>query len=111
MPVIRWLHRFQAPDSSQSVSALFLWAGSRHEQAAGQQQSKPDPAWRRRALASALLVAVLAGPYWLDAQRPIVVWVDDSLSMAAVENGQSRLDAAFAELSGQVSEALREGHQ
>ena len=35
VPLIRWLHRFRAPQTSRTVSALFLWAGSRREQAAG----------------------------------------------------------------------------
>ena len=44
---------------------------------------RPDPAWRRRALAAALLFLALAGPRSAAPVERIPLWVDDSLSMLA----------------------------
>jgi hypothetical protein len=94
IPLIRWLHRRQAPLSVHTVSALFLWRPRVTEDAAGQSPRPPDPAWRRRALLAALLIIALANPHISREVSSITVWVDTSPSMQAVENGETRLVAA-----------------
>ena len=53
IPLIRWLHRRQAPLSSHAVSAVFLWQAEAPVDAPGSEQRPPDTAWRRRALIAA----------------------------------------------------------
>ena len=56
VPMIRWLHRHQAPLSSFEVSAVFLWPEDASDDAPGRELRPPDPAWRRRAFIAALLI-------------------------------------------------------
>jgi hypothetical protein len=101
LPLIRWLHRFSVGDKTVMVSALFLWPPPSLAAATGRKPATPDPRWRLRALIVALLMLVLAGPTLeKTGQRTIDVWVDDSLSMQTVENGQRRLQTAFDQLDG-----------
>lgn len=101
LPVIRWLHRFTVGDRNVTVSALFLWPPPSVTAAAGRKPGKPEPYWRLRALIVALLMLALAGPALEGAgEHTIDVWVDDSLSMQTVENGQTRLQTAFDQLDG-----------
>jgi hypothetical protein len=84
IPWIHWLHRKQAPLSVHSVSAVFLWQDGPTEAAPGRQQQPPDPAWRRRALITALVIAALTTPYIEREHATVTIWLDDSLSMQTV---------------------------
>lgn len=99
IPFVRWLHRWRAPLRSAPVSAAFLWTAAADVSAGGQQKDRPDPAWRRRAWIIALLAIGLAGPWWQKDVARLTVWVDDSLSMSTVEEGEMRLQTGLAELA------------
>ncbi len=102
IPFIRWLHRWQVPASHWPVSALFLWNHANQVDAPGRTKSRPDPAWRRRALAIALLITALANPYWQNEVRSLTVWVDDSLSMFTLENDRTRLAMVMESLTREL---------
>ncbi len=91
VPWIRWWHRRQAPLSARVVPAIFLWQDSPPGAEPGAEKRPPDPAWRRRALIAALLATALATPFANQPLTTVTVWLDDSLSMRAIENGESRL--------------------
>ncbi len=91
IPLIRWLHRWQAPLSNTPVSAIFLWNTAASIGTGGETLHTPDSAWRRRALIAGLLVLALAEPWWQRDSALVSVWIDDSLSMSATEQGTSRL--------------------
>lgn len=95
LPLLRWLHRFNAPLYRVPVSAVFLWQPRAVPDSAGRRRSPPDPAWRRRAFIAVVLVIVLSQPWWRVSQQPLTVWIDNSPSMHSVENGQSRLATAL----------------
>lgn len=103
LPLIRWLHRWRAPLSEWQVSAVFLWASASQDAAPGDTRNRPDPAWRRRALAAALLVIALSRPYWELQAQSVIVWVDDSPSMFTLEDGKTRLANAFELLLEQLA--------
>ena len=103
IPLIRWLHRWHAPLSSWPVSALFLWERATPEQSAGITKRTPDPAWRRRALAAAMLLIALAGPYLSTQERVLSVWIDDSPSAFTIEDGDTRLATMLNALSEQLT--------
>jgi len=105
IPVIRWLHRWHAPLSAWPVSAIFLWQHATQEDAPGRTKKPPDPVWRRRALLVAFLICALANPYWKSESALLTVWVDDSLSMLAVENGSTRLETVLATLARELDES------
>lgn len=92
IPLVRWLHRFHDSPRVQPVAALFLWRNAPHPAAAGRRRDRPDPRWRLRALVLACLAVALSAPSWQwPRATPLVIWVDDSLSMFAVENGVPRI--------------------
>lgn len=91
IPLIRWLHRWQAPLSDRPVSAVFLWDAAASIGTGGETRHTPDAAWRRRAVIAGLLVVALAEPWWQRDGGLVSVWIDDSLSMSANEQGVSRL--------------------
>ncbi len=95
IPLIRWLHRWQAPLSDRPVSAIFLWDTAASIGTGGETRHTPDAAWRRRALLAGLLVMALAEPWWQRDGGLVSVWIDDSLSMSATEQGVSRLANAL----------------
>jgi hypothetical protein len=103
IPFIRWLHRWQVAASHWPVSALFLWDHANQVDAPGRTKKPPDPAWRRRALAIALLITALANPYWRSEVRSLTVWVDDSLSMFVLENDRTRLAMVMESLSHELN--------
>ncbi len=105
IPLLRWLHRWQAPLSTAPVSAAFLWDSAESLSAGGENRQRPDPAWRRRALIAALLALALAQPWWQRDSGLITVWIDDSLSMSATEQGESRLVTGLAELRRALQES------
>lgn len=94
IPIIRWLHCRDAPLYLHAVSAVFLWPTQASEIDAGSKRSPPDPAWQRRALIASLLIIALAAPEVDLEQEKVVVWIDDSLSMQAIENGETRMATA-----------------
>lgn len=104
VPLLRWLHQFSEPARTVSVSALFLWRGAPTLPEGGRDRRPPDPAWRRRALVAALVALALAEPGWRAETRQVTVWLDDSLSMAADENG-SRLGTGLGELRRALADA------
>ena len=97
LPAIRWLHRGGRHRRALPVSRLGLWRGAASSPAAAGDRRPPDPAWRRRALLTALLFITLAEPQ-LPRQRPdITLWVDDSLSMLTREAHGTRLVDGLAQ--------------
>lgn len=104
IPLIRWLHRRQAPLSTHLVSALFLWRSRAIEEDAGQSQRPPDSAWRRRAFFVTLLFVALASPIIDSEVDSVVVWIDLSPSMQVIENGETRLAAAERALDRALSD-------
>lgn len=105
IPLIRWLHRAEAPLSAWQVSALFLWDQASEKDAQGKTKKRPDPAWRRRALLAAFVVGALANPHWMAETRLLTVWVDNSLSMQAMENGSTRLSTLMTMLAKELNQA------
>ncbi|MEL7449219.1 MAG: BatA domain-containing protein, partial [Pseudomonadota bacterium] len=92
VPLIWWLHRFAGEGPRVAVASLTLWReASGSVDAAARRASHADPAWRRRALIAALLVAALAQPQWMLGEPPLTIWVDNSASLFTVENGRTRL--------------------
>ena len=102
IPLIRWLHRWRAPLTSVSVSARFLWGGTQSIDAGGNMQQPPDAAWWRRALVGALLVLALAQPWQQREDTHLTVWIDDSLSMASIEFGRTRLAEGLDRLARDI---------
>ena len=104
LPAVWWLHRFHEPDRAHTVAALFLWPD---RNATGERRQLPrrtDPLWWLRALTVALVVLALSKPHWSETDSgPLVIWVDDSASMFAQEQGVSRLQQALATLEAQLN--------
>lgn len=100
LPVVAlvwWLHRFRRAGEQRQVPALFLWPHAVESPAPGPRRAAPDPAWRLRALLAAALLLALAGPGWVEPRRgALELWVDDSLSMQVLEQGQSRLQRGLS---------------
>jgi hypothetical protein len=96
LPVIRWLHRGGRHRRTLRVSHLGLWRGSADSPPAAGERRPPDPAWRRRALFTALLLAALAEPRWPGPRAPVTLWIDDSISMLTREGQATRLADGLA---------------
>ncbi len=92
VPVVWYLHRSGPILRRHPVANLDLWQDSRERAVQAGERRPPDPAWLRRAAILALLCVALAGPQWRRPAERVTVWVDDSLSMRTLENGESRLD-------------------
>jgi len=108
LPVIRWLHRGGRHLRSVPVSRLGLWQRAAASSPAAGERRPPDPAWRRRALLTALLFIALAGPQFPEQRTDITLWVDDSLSMLTREEHGTRLAEGLAQvrtLLGEVPHA------
>lgn len=88
LPLIRWLHRGGRHRRVVLVSRLGLWRGTIASQPEVGKRQPPDPAWRRRALLTALLFIALAEPQLPQRHPAITLWVDDSLSMLTREQLQ-----------------------
>ncbi len=91
LPLLWWLHRFRDSGRRLTVSALFLWRRAAPADTAGRILARADPQWRLRAASILCLLVALTGPRWRSQRPPIVVWVDDSLSLFTQEEGRSRL--------------------
>lgn len=99
VPLVWWLHHWRAPLVRVPVSALFIWSGRAAATKAGSRQRTPDPAWRRRALLTAILALALARPWLAGEDAPITVWIDDSLSMVTSESSEPRLATGLRQLA------------
>ncbi len=97
LPLIRWLHRGGQHRRTVAVSHLGLWRGSAVNAPAAGERRPPDPAWRRRALLTALLFVALAQPQLPGQRNSVTLWVDDSLSMLTREGPAIRLAEAVAQ--------------
>lgn len=107
LPVIRWLHRGGRHGRAVPVSRVDLW---RHEGAsspAAGERRPPDPAWRRRALLTALLVVALSEPQLPEQRTRITLWIDDSLSMLTREADGTRLVEGLAQARSLLAEVPR----
>jgi hypothetical protein len=96
VPLIRVLHQWRGAGPLRVVPAAFLWRDTPIRGETGARFGPPDPAWRRRALAAALLILTLADPGWRTRDlRPVEVVVDNRPSLLTQEaNGQRRVDQA-----------------
>lgn len=104
LPVIRWLHRGGQHRRTVPVSRLGLWRGAVVNQPAQGGRRPPDPAWRRRALLTALLCLALAEPQRPSHQPGLTLWVDDSISMQAREGQGTRLALALAQARSLIAQ-------
>lgn len=99
LPLIWWLHKFQAQGTAIPVSSLLYWKSSKNDAKALKRGAKLDPLWLLRALIASLLIFSAAGPLWVEnAQHNIHAWFDDSFSMQARENDNDRTELALEEL-------------
>lgn len=103
VPVIRWLHRGGPQLRRVPVASLALWRKTTVAGSSVGTRRPPDPAWRRRALAAALLAVALAGPRFAAPVERITLWVDDSLSMLTQESGGSRLETGLANVAAELA--------
>ena len=103
VPVIRWLHRGGPQLRSVPVASLALWRKAATSGPSAGEQRPPDPVWRRRALAAALLSLALAGPRSAAPVERITVWVDDSLSMLTREAGGTLLETGLATVAAELA--------
>jgi len=104
VPVIRWLHRGGRHRRTVSVSRLSLWRLADASSPSAGERRPPDPAWRRRALLTALLVVALAGPRLPGPHTDITLWIDDSLSMLTREEHGTRLAEGLAQARSSLAE-------
>jgi hypothetical protein len=107
VPVIRWLHRGGPQLRRVPVASLALWRKAAVAGSSAGTRRPPDPAWRRRALAAALLAVALAGPRLVTPVERITLWVDDSLSMLTQESGGSRLETGLANVAAELAAQRR----
>jgi len=106
LPVIRWLHRTGPHRRTLPVSRLALWRGSADTPPGAGERRPPDPAWRRRALMTALLLIALAEPQWPHQRPPLTIWVDDSISMLTREAQGHRLAQGLAQIRSLLAEGV-----
>jgi len=104
LPVIRWLHRGGRQARAMPVSRLELWRDAAMSSPAAGERRPPDPAWRRRALLTALLLIALAEPRMPEQQTEITLWVDDSFSMLTREEHGTRLGEGMAQVRTLLAE-------
>jgi hypothetical protein len=104
LPVIRWLHRGGRQRRAVPVSRLELWRRAAASSPAAGERRPPDPAWRRRALLTALLVVALAEPQLPEQRTDITLWIDDSLSMLTREEHGTRLAKGLAQVRSLLAE-------
>lgn len=107
VPAIRWLHRGGPQLRRVPVASLALWRRAAVAGRSAGTRRPPDPAWRRRALAAALLAVALAGPRFAAPVERVTLWVDDSLSMLTLESGGSRLETGLAEVAAELAAQRR----
>jgi len=105
VPLIRWLHRFRQHSTSFPSTTLFLWRTFQQDSNIDGAPTRPDPRWLLRALIATLIVLCLSQPSLQHGSGPsIEVWLDDSLSMFAREEGQQRIQAGMQQLQFYLAE-------
>lgn len=92
VPVLWYLHRSGPILRRHPVASLDLWQDESARAAQAGERRPPDPAWLRRAAILSLLCIALAEPQWQRPAARVTLWVDDSLSMLTLEDGETRLD-------------------
>jgi len=86
IPLIRWLHQFRQQFGNIPCTTLFLWIKSQHHAHSNGIISRPDRQWLLRALITIVIILSLSEPFIQNQGKPSMkVWVDDSLSMFALE--------------------------
>ncbi|MDO9074388.1 MAG: hypothetical protein Q7U73_14095 [Rubrivivax sp.] len=104
LPLIRWLHRGGRHRREVPVSRAGLWRGAAVSPPAAGERRPPDPAWRRRALLTALFFAALSGPQLPQQHPAVTLWIDDSLSMLTREAQGTRLVEGLAQARSLLAE-------
>ena len=106
VPLIWWLHRARSRGEPLEVSSLWLF---RKKEAASpaliepRRDKRADPAWIRRALLVLALAGALAGLGRLTRTPTVTVWIDGSVSLKTREQGETRLQAALAQLNRRLA--------
>lgn len=91
IPLVWWLHRRAQQPIAALVSAIFLWEAASAPANNQAKLAQTDRIWWLRATLVACIALALAKPLWISPHGPTInVWLDDSLSMATIEDGQSR---------------------
>ncbi len=90
IPLLWWLQRYQRSGYQIKVPSLLLWQKSINATLTNQPGRQTDPVWWLRTLIFCLVVLSLSQPQWFssesDSLQPLVIWLDDSISMYAQEN-------------------------
>jgi hypothetical protein len=107
LPVMRWLHRGGRHRRAVPVSRLSLWHAAAASSPAAGERRPPDPAWRRRALLTALVLGTLAEPQLPATRPPVTLWIDDSPSMRTREATGTRLAQGVAQARSLLGELGR----
>jgi hypothetical protein len=107
LPVIRWLHRGGRQQRAVPVSRLDLWRRAAASSPVAGERRPPEPAWRRRALLTALLVVALAEPQVPEQRTDITLWIDDSLSMLTREEHGTRLAEGLMQVRSLLADVPR----
>lgn len=107
LPLVRELHRFRGDTGATRVPAIFLWSGLPDEREGTSQRAPPDPVWRRRALALALMLAALSDPGWRAApDASLDCLVDHRPSLLTLEpDGHTRAEQAAARIAAAAVDA------
>jgi hypothetical protein len=99
IPLIRWLHRFRQQATSIPSTTLFLWRTFQQNSTIDGAAGRPDARWLLRALIATLIILCLSKPSLQhDGGPSIEVWLDDSLSMFTIEDGQTRIRTGMQQL-------------
>lgn len=107
LPLIRELHRRRGSEQPVRVPSILLWSDLPDARERGTRRAPPDPAWRRRALAIALMLLALAQPFWRTAGDAIVdIVVDNRPSLLTREaDGRTRAEQAAEAIRSSALEA------
>lgn len=96
VPMIRELHKGRRVGPALPVPAIFLWRDAPDRPRSGARASPPDPAWRRRALVAALLVAALVDPGWRSTEADRIDLVVDQRPSLLTREGEGGLRVDLA---------------
>ena len=99
IPLIRWLHRFRQNTITHPSTTLFLWRAFKQASDNDGVLTRPDPRWLLRALIATLVILALSEPTLQNQRGPVFeIWLDDSLSMFAREDGRQRIQTGVEKL-------------